>query len=134
MMTLHEYITLNPFNVFVMIKPGFVKKANQIIDIFKRNGYTIAKYTARRLDYDLAAELYSMHKDEPYYDELCKYTSSDISVGYCLNYVGSDDPIKKTDELKDMIRNEFGKDKMRNAIHSSDSKENVAREAAIYFK
>ena len=87
-------ITLNPFNVFIIIKPGFVKKSAAIIDIFKRNGDTIAKYIARRLDYDLAKELYKMHSEESFYNDLCKYMSSDISVGYCLNYTGKGDPEK----------------------------------------
>ena len=127
-------ITLNPFNVFIIIKPGFVKKSAAIIDIFKRNGYTIAKYIARRLDYDLAKELYKMHSEEPFYNDLCKYMSSDISVGYCLNYIGKGDPIEMTNKLKDEIREQFGKDEMKNAIHSSGSEANVVREAKIYFK
>lgn len=134
MKTLHDYITLNPFDVFVIVKPGFTKKATEIIDIFLRNGYTIAKYVARRLDYDLASELYKVHKEESFYEDLCKYMSSGISIGYCLKYNGSGDPIENTNKLKDSIRKEFGKDEMKNAIHSSDSKENVTREAKIYFK
>ena len=100
----------------------------------KRNEYTIAKYVARRLDYDLAKELYKMHSEESFYNDLCKYMSSDISVGYCLNYTGKGDPIEITNKLKDEIREQFGKDEMKNAIHSSDSEANVVREAKIYFK
>ena len=39
-----------------------------------------------------------------------------------------------TNKLKDEIREQFGKDEMKNAIHSSDSEANVVREAKIYFK
>ena len=115
-------ITLNPFNVFIIIKPGFVKKSAAIIDIFKRNGYTIAKYVARRLDYDLAKELYKMHSEESFYNDLCKYMSSDISVGYCLNYTGKGDPIEMTNKLKDEIREQFGKDEKRNSFQRLGSK------------
>ena len=75
-----------------------------------------------------------MHSEESFYNDLCKYMSSDISVGYCLNYTGKEDPIKMTNKLKDEIREQFGKDEMKNAIHSSDSEANVVREATIYFK
>ena len=75
-----------------------------------------------------------MHSEEPFYKDLCKYMSSDISVGYCLNYTGKGDPIEMANKLKDEIREQFGKDEIRNAIHSSDSEANVVREAKIYFK
>lgn len=135
MKNLKDYIvSLNPYNIFIMIKPEFLKKAKAILDIFLNDGYTIAKYGCRRLSYEEAAELYKMHKDEPYYDELCKYTCSGLSIGYCLNYTGTEDPIKHTDAIKDNVRNTFGKDQMKNALHSSDSIENVRRESKLYFK
>ena len=92
MKNLKDYIvSLNPYNIFIMIKPEFLKKAKAILDIFLNDGYTIAKYGCRRLSYEEAAELYKMHKDEPYYDELCKYTCSGLSIGYCLNYTGTEE-------------------------------------------
>lgn len=134
MKTLKEFITLNPYNTFVIIKPGFVKFAKEIIDVFLNNGYTISKYGAKRLTYNEAKELYKAHKDKPFYDDLCKYMSGGISIGYCLNCNSSKEAIKKTNKLKDDIRKTYGKDDMKNAIHSSDSESNVVRESNIYFK
>ena len=48
-------------------------------------------------------------------------------------YEESGDPIKKMDEIKDHFRDKYGKDEMKNVMHSSDSKENVMREAKIIF-
>ena len=134
MKTLKEFITLNPYNTFVIIKPGFVKLAKEIIGVFLNNGYTISKYGAKRLTYNEAKELYKVHKDKPFYDDLCKYMSGGISIGYCLNCSSSKEVIKKTNKLKDDIRKTYGKDDMKNAIHSSDSERNVVRESNIYFK
>ena len=36
-------------------------------------------------------------------------------------------------KIKDNIRDKYGVDEMRNAIHSSDSNLNVYRESKIYF-
>ena len=127
-------LSLNPYNVFILVKPGFVKYSTIIMDLFRDKGYVIAKYGARRMTMDEAREFYIGHKDESYYDDLCKYMSSGFSVGYLLNYTGKGDPIKKTDELKDDVRKTFGKDEMRNALHSSDSAANVDRESKIFFK
>lgn len=134
MKTLKDYIvSLNPYNAFIIVKPEFLKKSKEILDIFLNDGYVIAKYASKRLTYDEAAKLYKVHKDEPFYEDLCKYMSSDYSIGYCLNYTGKDNPIKHTDKIKDNIRKTFGKDEMKNALHSSDSPKNVLRESKIYF-
>ena len=55
--------------------------------------------------------------------------SSGDSIGFVLCNYGDKDMLK----LKDEIRNKYGKDEMRNAIHSSDSGLNVYRESKIYF-
>jgi nucleoside diphosphate kinase len=55
--------------------------------------------------------------------------SSGDSIGYLLYNPKKVDILK----LKDNIRKTYGKDEMRNAIHSSDSKANVKRESNIYF-
>ena len=44
------------------------------------------------------------------------------------------DPIKDLKKVKDEVRDKYGKDDMKNCMHSSDSKENVEREADICFK
>ena len=63
------------------------------------------------------------------FEDLCKYMSSGDSIGFVLcNYKGAD-----LLKLKDNIRNKYGVDEMRNAIHSSDSGLNVYRESKIYF-
>ena len=131
--TKNDPLTLNPYNIFILVKPGFVKNSTAIINLFKSRGYDIAKYGARRMTRSEVEEFYISHKDEDYYEDLCKYMSSGVCAGYLLNYTGEGDPIKTTDKIKKEVRETWGKDEMKNALHSSDSKENVYREAKIFF-
>ena len=131
--TKNDPLTLNPYNIFILVKPGFVKNSTAIINLFKSRGYDIAKYGARRMTRPEVEDFYISHKDEDYYEDLCKYMSSGVCAGYLLNYTGEGDPIKTTDKIKKEVRETWGKDEMKNALHSSDSKENVHREAKIFF-
>ena len=126
-------VTLNPYNTFIIIKPGFTKQCKEIISRFTDAGYTVSRSLARRISLKDAQDIYSVHKDEDFYDNLCKYMSGGLSIGLVLQ-CPDPDAINKTKKLKDAIRAEFGKDDMRNALHSSDSEENVYRESEIYFK
>ena len=76
-----------------------------------------------------AKKLYKPHNKEDFYENLCKYMSSGDSIGFVLCNFGNSDLL----ELKDQIRDKYGVDEMRNAIHSSDSGLNVYRESKIYF-
>ena len=74
-----------------------------------------------------------MHKDKPFYDDLCKYMSSNECV-CCSCYKKCDNPIKEMKDIKDIVREKWGIDDMKNAMHSSDSLENVNRENNIIMK
>lgn len=114
---------------FVIIKPEFIKYKDEIVDYLLKNGLIISKVLKRTLPLDKALLLYIPHSDKDFYWELCKYMSSGDSIGILLYNPKKVDVLK----LKDDIRKVYGKDEMRNAIHSSDSKKNVKREYNIYF-
>lgn len=114
---------------FVIIKPEFEKYRDEILDYLINNGLVISKVLKRRLSLDKAALLYLPHLGKDFYWDLCEYMSSGDSIGYLLYNPNKVDILK----LKDEIRKVYGKDEMRNAIHSSDSKANVKRESNIYF-
>ena len=114
---------------FVIIKPEFEKYRDEILDYLINNGLVISKVLKRRLSLDKAALLYLPHLGKDFYWDLCEYMSSGDSIGYLLYNPKKADILK----LKDNIRKTYGKDEMRNAIHSSDSKKNVERESNIYF-
>ena len=114
---------------FMIIKPEFLHLKNQILDYLKDFGIIPIREMRKTLTLSEAKKLYKRHSKEDFYEDLCKYMSSGDSIGFVLcNYKGAD-----LLKLKDNIRNKYGVDEMRNAIHSSDSGLNVYRESKIYF-
>ena len=122
-----------PKEVFVVVKPGFLEKSNQIIDKFARAGFRFIKMRTKQLSLSEAQRLYYVHKDEDFYYKLCKYMSSGPCLGILFDARGIAEPFKVTDELKDKIRNLWGMDDMRNCIHSSDNVENMIKEMSVFF-
>ena len=119
-------------HVFVIIKPGFYDLADKLSAMFTEYGYKIVKSKTKRLTLSEAEELYKMHEKEDFYESLCKYMSSDITMAFILKKK-SDNIFKEFEKLKDKIREEYGESDMRNVIHSSDSYKNFTHESQIYF-
>ena len=120
--------------VFVVVKPGFLSLAPIIIKEFEEAGFKLYQTIIKKLTLKEARRLYAVHKEEEWYKPLCNYMSSDISLGLTFNYTGKwDSALKKTDNIKDKIRAKYSESDMRNVMHSSDSKENMEKESAIYF-
>lgn len=114
---------------FMIIKPEFLEYRNDIIEFLKTNQIIPIRELRKTLTLSEAKKLYKVHSKEDFYEDLCKYMSSGDSIGFVLCNYGGKDMLK----LKDKIREKYGKDEMRNAIHSSDSGLNVYRESKIYF-
>ena len=121
------------FNGFAILKPEFLDIQDDFEDMLEYNGWKISDLTKIKMSLDDAKNLYKSHEKEDFYDDLCKYMSSDKCIAYEL-YKDCEDPIKDLKKLKDKVRDKWGKDDMKNCMHSSDSKENVEREADICFK
>lgn len=121
------------FNGFAILKPEFLDIQDDFEDMLEDNGWKISDLTKIKMSLDDAKNLYKSHEKEDFYDDLCKYMSSGKCIAYEL-YKDCEDPIKDLKKLKDKVRDKWGKDDMKNCMHSSDSKENVEREADICFK
>lgn len=122
-------------NIFVIVKPGFLKDNQFIINEFEKRGWKVDRIKTKRLLLSEAKRLYEPHKKEEWFDDLCNYMSSDLSMG--ILFV-KDKPMTKkmfdeTNKIKDIIRKKLGESEMRNAIHSSDSLERLGIERGIYF-
>lgn len=114
---------------FMIIKPEFLHYRNDILDFLKAyNIIPISEYR-KTLSLKEAKKLYKTHAKEDFYESLCEYMSSGDSIGFILCNYGN----VKLIDIKDEIRNKYGKDDMKNVIHSSDSGLNVYRESKIYF-
>lgn len=134
MISLHEYITesLND-KIFVIIKPGFLNLSDKILEKFTSNGYELHQMKTKKLLLSEAKELYSIHKEEDFYEDLCKYMSSDLSTAIIFKNSNSKNIFEDTKKIKDSIRKQYGESDMRNVIHSSDSLSHMIDEQSIYF-
>jgi len=126
------YESSSNINGFVILKPEFLKYQELFEDMLKNNNWNIIQHKKFKMPLETAKELYKMHKDKDFYSDLCKYMSSDECICYSLSK-DVQDPIKNMDKLKETVRNKWGKSEMKNAMHSSDSLENVERESKLIF-
>jgi nucleoside-diphosphate kinase len=130
MKSLVEFITESQNRKeFLIIKPEFLQFRNEILEFLKQHNIIPIQELRKTLTLSEAKKLYKPHSKEDFYENLCKYMSSGDSIGFVLCNFGNSDLLK----LKDQIRDKYGVDEMRNAIHSSDSGFNVNRESKIYF-
>ena len=123
---------------FIVIKPGSLQYSGEIIKLFEENGFDIEQLRVKKLTFGEAKNLYKVHKKESFYKDLCKYMSSDTSIGIILSIdadkIDSFSNVFTTIAmLKDEIRKKYKESDMRNVLHSSDNKENMNNEAKYYF-
>ena len=119
-------------NGFAILKPEFLGLQDELEELLADNEWKINDMRRAKMSLDDAKELYKCHEKEDWYDDLCKYMSSDECICYNL-YKDCDDPIEDLKKVKDIARKKWGKDDMKNCMHSSDSLDNVKRESKICF-
>lgn len=120
-------------NAFIILKPGFLNYQDDWFKMIEEDGWKVIKRKTLKLSREKAEELYNMHKDKDFYNDLCDYMSSEDCL-CCICYKDCEDPVKDMKSLKDKVRDRWGKSDMKNAMHSSDSLKNVNREKEIIFK
>lgn len=127
---------------FTMIKPDAVGAGNTgaIIKIIQEAGFKIVAMKKTRLSAELAGKFYAVHKERPFYKDLCAYMSSGAIVPMILEkdnaiedfrkLIGATDPQKAEPGT---IRALFAKSIDANAIHGSDSDANAEIEGNFFF-
>lgn len=125
-----------------IIKPDAVAKnvIGKIISRFEGAGLKLIAAQMKKLTQQEAGEFYKVHKDRPFFAELCEYMTNGpvlVSVlegpdAIALNrkLMGATDP-KKAD--KGTIRADFADSINANAVHGSDSPENAKIEIKFFF-
>lgn len=126
-----------------IIKPDAVERnlIGQIVSIFEKNSLTIHSIKKIKLSKKMAENFYSVHKDRPFFNDLCDYMSSGPVVVMILEgnnavlknreIMGATNP---KDAAKGTIRNLYGISLDKNSVHGSDSKENAKIEIDFFFK
>lgn len=122
-------------HIFVIIKPGFLDKAKDIINIFRKNGWMLSRTRTKQLNLNEAKMIYRPLQDEPFFRELIQYMSSGPSMGIIFSKPGriSKRTFDQTKKIKDYVRYKWSINDCRNVMHSSDSLSNMERESKFYF-
>lgn len=125
-----------------MIKPDAVGAGNTgaITKLIEEAGFRIVAMKKTKLSAERAGQFYEIHKERPFYNDLCAYMSSgeivpmilekDNAVEDFRKLIGATDPQKAE---AGTIRNLFAKSIEANAIHGSDSDENALIEGSFFF-
>ncbi len=125
-----------------MIKPDAVIDGftGPIIQQIEDAGFRIVAIKKVHLSPEQAGKFYEVHKERPFYGELCEYMSSNPIIPMILEkenaiedfrkLIGATDPAKAEEGT---IRKRFARSLSSNAIHGSDSDENAAIEGHFFF-
>ena len=127
---------------FSIIKPDATKRnlTGQIIAKFEEAGLRIVASKRIQLTLAQAQAFYGVHKDRPFFDELCEFMISEPIVVQVLE---GEDAIAKTREVmgatnpaeaaEGTIRKEFALSIGENSVHGSDAPETAAEEIKFFF-
>lgn len=125
-----------------MIKPNAVANNHigGIITMIEAAGFKVVAMKKIKLSPEQAGKFYEVHKERPFYGELCEFMSSGPIVPMILEkenavadfreLIGSTDPAEAAEGT---IRKKYAKSKGENAVHGSDSDENAAIESSFFF-
>jgi len=126
----------------VLIKPDAMQRdlAGTIITRLEGQGLKMVAIKMLHLDKALAQQLYAIHRDKRFFDDLVNYISStpiiaivfagEKAVEVIRRTMGATDPVKAE---AGTIRGDFGLDIGRNSVHGSDSAETAEKEVKLFF-
>ena len=125
-----------------MLKPDSIEKGNigAILEKINSAGFRIVAMKLTQMSNEDARNFYSIHRERPFFNELVSYMTRGPIVAAVLEkedaveefrlLIGSTDPTTATDGT---IRKLFATSISENAIHGSDSNENVLIESRFHF-
>ena len=125
-----------------IIKPDAVSKnvIGEIYSRFEKAGLRIVAARMLHLSKDQAGAFYAVHKERPFYADLCAFMSSgpvmvqvlegEGAIAKNREVMGATDPAKAAPGT---IRADFAKTVDENAVHGSDGPETARAEIAFFF-
>jgi len=125
-----------------IVKPDSVAagKAGAILAHLEKEGFRLAGVKKIRLAPDQARAFYAVHRERPFFEGLVRFMTEGAVVVAALERADAVPHLRRTMGATDSkkadpgtIRNLYGTDIERNAIHGSDSPENAAKEIAFFF-
>ena len=125
-----------------IIKPDATRRnlTGKINAKFEEAGLRIVAQKRIRMTKAQAQTFYAVHKERPFYDELCEFMASEPVVVQVLEgegaiaknreVMGATNP---ADAAPGTIRAEFAESVGENSVHGSDAPETAAQEIAFFF-
>jgi nucleoside-diphosphate kinase len=125
-----------------IIKPDATRRnlTGKVNAKFEEAGLRIVAQKRLWLSSEQAGKFYEVHKERPFYKDLCKFMTSGPVVVQVLQ--GENAVAKNRDVMgatnpanaaAGTIRKEFAESIEANSVHGSDSAENAAKEIAFFF-
>lgn len=112
----------------------------KIIDRILESGLKIAAFKTLHLTTAQAEGFYYVHKERPFFGDLCKFMTEGKIVAMVLEGEGAIKrwrdlmgPTNATEAPKGTLRGDFGTSIERNATHGSDAPETAAFETGYFF-
>jgi nucleoside-diphosphate kinase len=125
-----------------IVKPDAVEKRVQgpILQRLQEEGFRVVAMRQTRLSRQTVEGFYAVHKERPFFDELCTFMARgpvvvvalerENAVQHYRKVIGATDPAKADPGT---VRKLYGANVGENAVHGSDSVENGASECAYFF-
>jgi nucleoside-diphosphate kinase len=127
---------------FAIIKPDAVERglAGQILSRIEEKGFKIVGMKKIQLSLSQAQGFYYVHKERPFFNDLCSFMSRSPVVVLCLEkenaiadwrtLMGATNPANAEPGT---IRKDFAKNIEENSAHGSDAPETAAFEIPYFF-
>ena len=127
---------------FSIIKPDATKRnlTGKINAKFEDAGLRIVAPKRIHLTMEQAGEFYAVHKERPFFSELCEFMASAPIIAQVLEgegaiaknreVMGATNP---SDAAAGTIRADFAESMGENSVHGSDAPETAALEIAYFF-
>ena len=128
---------------FSIIKPDATRRnlTGAVTKMLEEAGLRVVASKRLHLTREQAEGFYAVHKDRPFYGELCDFMTSGPVVVQVLE---GEDAVKRNrdvmgatnpaDAAEGTIRKTFAEGIEANSVHGSDSDENAATEIKFFFK
>ncbi|SNR41955.1 nucleoside-diphosphate kinase [Puniceibacterium sediminis] len=125
-----------------IIKPDATKRnlTGKIIAKFEEAGLRVIAQKRIHLTKAQAGTFYVVHKERPFYDELCEFMASEPVVVQVLEGEGAISKNREVmgatnpaDAAEGTVRAEFAESVGENSVHGSDAPETAAEEISYFF-
>ena len=127
---------------FGIVKPDAVEKGavGGVVDMIEKAGLKIVGLRMLRMSDGQARAFYAVHKERPFFGDLVKFMTSGPCVVMAID---GEDAVRRyrevmgpTDSTKapsGTIRNRYGTNIERNAVHGSDGPDTAKAELSFFF-